>query len=127
MDNIEISGTKDVYFIPTVKFDAKTGQLLLQGESYLEDTRTFYLPLIKWLEKFIETEKKPITFNIDLSYYNTSSSKHIMEFFYLLKDYEIQGGEVKVHWYYTEDDDDVEEEVEDFEIESGLKINLISK
>ena len=69
----------------------------------------------------------PVTFDINLSYYNTSSSKHILEILYILKDFETQGGSVTVNWYYSEEDADIEEEIEDFEIESGLKINLIAQ
>jgi hypothetical protein len=127
MENLEITGKKDVYFVPSVKFDASTGQLLIQGESYLEDTRTFYLPLMHWINNFIKETRKPIHFKVDLSYYNTSSSKHLLELFYILKDYENDGGEVTVSWFYTEDDVDVEEEIEDLEIESGLKIKLVRK
>ena len=127
MENIEIKGEKDVFFKPTVNFNSESGKLLLKGESYIEDSREFYVPLIKWIENFTSETKKPIIFDIDLSYYNTSSSKHILEMFYVLKDFENNGGLVTLNWFYTDEDVDIEEEIEDFEIESGLKINLIKK
>jgi len=127
MENLEIIGQKDMYFKPTVNFNASTGKLIIEGESYLEDTREFYMPLIKWVDQFAKENKKPVVFDIDLSYYNTSSSKHILEIFYVLKEYENKGGQVTINWHYTEEDVDIEEEIEDFEIESGLKINLIKK
>ena len=42
-----------------------------------------------------------------------------------LKDYQDNGGKVTVNWYYEEDDADMEEEVEDFIIESEIDINLL--
>ena len=42
----------------------------------------------------------------------------------LLKDYEDDGGEVSVIWFYDKDDPDMIDEVEDFEAESGMKIVL---
>jgi len=127
MENIEITGNKGVYFVPTVKFNATSGKLLIEGESYLEDTRAFYLPLIKWVESFVKVTKIPVILDVDLSYYNTSSSKHILEILYLLKEFENRGGSVTVNWHYTDDDADIEEEIEDFELESGLKINLVAQ
>jgi hypothetical protein len=32
---------------------------------------------------------------------------------------------VQINWYYETDDPDIRDEVEDFEIETGLSINLI--
>lgn len=125
MENINIKGSADTYFIPSVLFDAKTGKLRIFGESYLEDTKAFYHPLIQWIENYIKEVKGPVFLDFDLSYYNTSSSKSILEILYVLKDYESQGGQVSVNWFYSQEDDDIEEEIEDFEIESGLKINLI--
>ena len=127
MENIEIKGSKDVYFVPSVSFNADSGNLKISGESYLEDTRAFYLPLIKWVETFTNMEKQPVHLEIDLSYYNTSTSKHILEILYVLKDFQLKGGDVNIDWYYSAEDEDVQEEIEDFQHECGLSINLISK
>ncbi len=43
----------------------------------------------------------------------------------ILKDFEDDGGNVKVNWYFDKSDPDMVEEVEDFEAESGMKIKLI--
>ena len=125
MENLIIKGSANAFFIPSVNFNAETGILEISGESYLEDTRSFYIPLVSWIEQYIKEAKRPISLNFRLSYYNTSSSRCIMELFYPLKEYQEEGGEVSIYWYYNEDDIEVQEEIEDFEIESGLKINLV--
>ena len=127
MEDLFIKGTKDVYFKPNVNFNSNSGILEISGESYLEDTRAFYLPLIKWVEQYTKSGIKQVTLNIDLSYYNTSTSKHLLEIFYVLKEFENKGGSVILNWYYCDEDSDVEEEVEDFMLESGLQINLKEK
>ncbi len=128
MENLYIEGSKGVYFIPTVKFNADTGVCELSGESYLEATIKFYTPLLKWLERYFEEVKKPLTFNFKLTYFNTSSSKCIVDILKLLKSYKDKGFDITVNWYYDDSIDDVEEEleeVEDFILETGLDINLI--
>ncbi len=125
MENLEIKGSRDVYFIPSVDFNAETGSCVLAGESYLEETVKFYMPLYEWLKKYTTDEKKAIEFNFKLSYFNTSSSRCILDILNILKDYEENNGEVTVNWYYDAEDTDMEEEVEDYMIESELKINLI--
>jgi hypothetical protein len=127
MDNLYIEGTQDIYYIPTVDFNAKTGILTISGKSNLEDTNQFYLVLLEWLDKYFNEVKKTVQFNLKLSYYNTSSSRSILDILDLLKLYEENGGTVEVNWYCRElDIEVVREEVEDYMEESDLKINIIS-
>ncbi len=125
MENIEIEGYSGDYFIPSVSFNATTGVCELAGESFLEETLKFYEPLLKWLDEFCKTAKKPITFNFKLSYFNTSSSKRILDILLIMKDYEDHGGKVTVNWIFDEEDIDIEEDVEDLMIISELKVNII--
>jgi len=130
MENLYIEGSKGVYFIPTVIFDADRGYCEISGESYLEDTVRFYERLINWLKKYFEEVGKPLTFNFKLNYFNTSSSKCLVDILKLLKEYKDKGYEITINWYYDDTIEDIEEEleeVEDFMYETGVNINLIPK
>lgn len=124
MENLYIDSVPDAPFFPVVSFDASTGVCELKGESYMEETYKFYSPLIAWLRKFIETEKRPVTFNFKLTYFNTSSSRIILDILDLIRKYNLSGAECVVNWYYDEEDPDMADEVDDFRIESGMEINL---
>lgn len=123
MENLYILGSNDSFFIPTVDFDVQTGVCTISGESFLENVIEFYEPLVEWLRRYGEEIKKPITLNFKLTYFNTSSSKSILDMLYVLRDYKDNGGEVTVNWYYQ--NPDIIEEVEDFMIETELEINTI--
>ena len=125
LNTLEIKGEKGTYFVPYVRFDAETGKCLLEGESYLENTWEFYNDLVDWLRSYTETGQ-PIAFNFKLTYFNTSSSKGILELLQFLKEYEDQGKQVTVAWYYPEDDEDILEEAEDFVEDTQLDIKLIA-
>jgi len=128
MKNIFIEGSHEAYFIPTINFNAETGICELSGESYLEETIKFYTPIFNWIKEYIAVVRKPITFNFKLTYFNTSSSKCIVDILNMLKAFQNDSGEVTVNWFYDDEDEDIEEEleeVEDFMLETGLKINLI--
>ena len=128
MENIYIKGSHDAYFIPTVNFNAETGVCILAGESYLEETIKFYTPLFNWINEFAGQKEKSIKFNFKLTYFNTSSSKCIVDILNMLKKYKNAKGEVEVFWHYDDMDEDVEEEleeVEDFMLETGLDIKLV--
>lgn len=125
MDNINIDAQKDNYYTPQVNFNAQTGICEISGESYLEDAFVFYKPLKDWLEEFVQTVKQPIHFICKLTYFNTSSSKSVLSMLKSLKNYEIEGGQVKVQWYYRPNDLDMLEDIEDLIFESDLSIELI--
>jgi hypothetical protein len=124
MENLEIKGESGVYFIPEVKLNAQTGVCEISGESYLEDTDEFYNNIINWLETYISDVKKSLTFNFRLTYFNTSSSRSILNVLRVLKKYEDDGGNVTVNWHYPADDDSIAEEAEDYMKDTGLKINM---
>ena len=125
MENIEIKGSHGEFFIPEIKFNGETGVLEISGESYLEDTVKFYTPLISWIEKFMGLYKKPITLEISLTYFNTSTSRSLLDMLNLLRNYEEEGGKVTINWYLSEEDIDMQEEIEDLVLDSGVQINTI--
>ncbi len=125
MENINIIGSHSDYFIPSVNFDVQKGICEIAGESYLEETQKFYFPLIKWLKDYAVEVNKALTFNFKITYFNTSSSKCIVDLLNALKAYENAGGNVTVNWFYDADNEDAEEEleeVEDFAAETGVNI-----
>jgi len=126
MEDIVIKGSHKDYFIPSVNLNLQTGICELGGESFLEDTVEFYNPIINWLTEFTEKVKKPLAFIIKLTYFNTSTSRCILDILNVLKDYEEAGGEVVINWHYDENDIDMEEDIEDYMIDTGLDINLIA-
>lgn len=124
MENITLTSSPTTPYFPEVMFDADKGVCEISGESYMEETYKFYLPLINWLKDYTKEVKKPVELNIKLIYLNTSSTKCVLDMLEILKDYEEDGGKVKVNWYYDKSDPDMVDEVEDFEAESGVKIEL---
>lgn len=125
LENLEIQGKEGVFFVPKVYFDASAGKCLMEGESFLENTWEFYEQLLNWLRSYTET-KRPIIFDFKMSYFNTSSSKGILEMLLLLKEYQDQGNDVQVNWYYQEKDVDILEEAQDFIEDTQLDMKLIA-
>ncbi len=126
MENLYIKGSHDVYFKPTVDFNAESGVCELIGESYLEETVKFYQPVLEWLEKYVNTVRKPLVFNFKLDYYNTTSSRSILDILDIIKLYEDDGGIVTVNWYCkAEEIQYIEEEVDDYRIQTDIDIQLI--
>jgi len=125
MKNLNINIYPDLVFYPVINFNYQTGVCEISGESYMEDTFKFYEPVINWLRDYIK-EKKAVIFNLKLTYFNTSSSKFILEILEILKIYKKEGNSVNVSWYYNKEDPDMLKEIDEFVDEAGIEINTIT-
>ena len=112
MESIIIEGTPKT---PSVNFDAARGIVEIKGRSIPENSIEFYKPLVDWLEKYSGNPASHTIVNIHLEYFNTSSSKCILDVFKKLELIHKAKNDVVVNWYYEEDDEDMLEAGEDYE------------
>jgi hypothetical protein len=111
MDPIMIVGTQKT---PTVNFNTN-GKIEIKGRSIPENSIEFYKPLVDWLDAY-SSKPQPLTeVNVQLEYFNTSSSKCILDVFKKLEAISKSGHNVVVNWYYEEDDEDMLEAGEDYQ------------
>ncbi|GAB4332064.1 MAG: DUF1987 domain-containing protein [Flammeovirgaceae bacterium] len=114
-------------FIPEIDFQADTGLLKISGDSYHEYTHEFFDPIFAWIDEYTKTEGRNITLNFKMNYFNTASSKCFFDIIEMLQQYQESGkGNVVINWYYQEDDEDMLETGQDYILDSGYPINLIS-
>ena len=107
METIVREGTPKT---PYVRFDGEKGIIEIKGRSIPENSIEFYKPLIDWLEEYGLVGKDETAVNVQLEYFNTSSSKCILDIFKKLEVLFKKGAKVEVNWYYEEDDEDMFEE-----------------
>ncbi|TAF33495.1 MAG: DUF1987 domain-containing protein [Cytophagales bacterium] len=107
MQVINLDGTEDT---PKVILDKANGIFEVSGRSLPEDAADFYEPILKWLEEYAGAASAATKFKFKLEYFNTASSKLILDILSKLED--ISGS--TVIWYYHEDDEDMQEAGEEF-------------
>jgi hypothetical protein len=112
MESISFEGTTKT---PTVKLEPENGLIEIKGRSIPENSIEFYRPIVEWLEEYAKSPQKKTTVNIQLEYFNTSSSKCILDIFKKLESIKKARNEVVINWYYEEDDEDMLEAGEDYE------------
>jgi hypothetical protein len=112
MESLLIEGTAKT---PSVKFDPNSGLIEIKGRSIPENSIEFYKPMVDWLERYSKVPKSSTKVNIQLEYFNTSSSKCILDVFKKLEEIHKSKNEVIINWYYEEDDEDMLEAGEDYE------------
>ncbi len=107
---------------PRIHFDALKGHLIIEGRSIPEDAYSFYSPIYEWLEQFQQSGSDQAVVEFKLEYFNTSSSKCILE---ILKILEKQNDKkISVKWFYEEDDEDMLDSGEDYKQIVSLPIQF---
>jgi len=107
---------KGQVYIPELYFDADSNELNFAGESYPENAIKVYEPVYQWIDEFLKKPYRDIRVNFRMSYFNTSSSKCLLEILKKLEKYLLTNkGKVTVYWYYEEEDIDMLEFGEFFE------------
>lgn len=95
---------------PYINFDYEKGYIEIAGRSIHENTFQFFKPIITWINEYINKPKTPVTqLIIKLEYYNSSSSKFLLEILQAFDKLASKGHPVQFKWYYAINDEDVEE------------------
>lgn len=111
MDALQIKATQET---PEIKFDPNTGLFSITGKSLPEDVKEFYGPVLKWLEEYIQKPQPETILKVKMDYFNTASSKMILEVFEMIKNIHDNGHKLTIEWYYQEDDEDMQDAGEDY-------------
>jgi hypothetical protein len=112
MTNIRLEGTQDT---PAIILDANKGIIELTGKSFPADVADFYAPVLKWVDDYAKSPATDTTVTMKMDYFNTASSKVILDLLYKFEDISNDGHKVLIKWYYPDDDDDMKETGEEYE------------
>ncbi|TND00861.1 MAG: hypothetical protein FD123_4319 [Bacteroidetes bacterium] len=122
MEKVIIEGTPKT---PTINFDMIVGLLEIKGRSIPENSIEFYKPLVEHLERYAQKPQSNTNVNIQLEYFNTSSSKCILDVFKKLESIHKNGNQIVINWYYEQDDEDMLEAGEDYQAIINVPFKMI--
>jgi hypothetical protein len=91
-----------------------------------EDAKGFYLPLKEWIAQYAENPAPGTQVIFEYEYFNTASSKMIMEIIEEANKVSEKDKQFKAEWHYLEDDDDMLEAGEDYEEITGISFEYMS-
>lgn len=106
MDSLKITGTSQY---PEVILDKKANRFDISGNSLPEDAKTFYEPILQWLDSYALDPNPETLVRFKMVYYNTPSSKLLYQILKRFEKIALQGHKVTVLWRYNEDDSDIRE------------------
>jgi len=111
MEAICIDATEDS---PGIILDQEKEVFEISGKSLPEDVNTFYEPVLAWIEEYRKNPNSGTIFNFKFSYFNTASSKIILDILTMFEEMIEEGRDVLVRWYYLKADEDMLEAGEEY-------------
>jgi len=131
MDPLYIEPTE---FTPRINFDPENNTFEISGFSRPENVIGFYRPVLKWLDEYydnilsknLDFNKSVLNINLKMTYFNSASSKFLLDILLEFMKYHSRGSEVAINWYFEEGDDEIQESGEEISDMLGYSFNFIS-
>ena len=111
MEALIIKKTEDT---PAVHLDKNEGVFEFSGKSLPEDVTSFYGPVFDWIAQYGEAPNSTTKVVFKMTYFNTASSKIILDILMKLEEIQEAGNEILIEWHYEEDDEDMQEAGEEY-------------
>ena len=107
-------------YSPEINLDKDRNRFEFIGKSFPEDVKEFYDPIIAWFKEYVAEPNRETIVLLKLEYFNTASSKKLVDILTVLQEIHKQRKTVIIHWYYRTNDDDMMESGETFAEIVGL-------
>jgi len=108
---------------PRINFK-ENGSLEMSGRSIPENSVDFYQPALDWVGEYAKQPASETRLVVKLEYFNTSTSKCLIEMFRKLETI-TDKSTVKIEWHYEEEDEDMMESGKDFQHILKIPLELI--
>ena len=122
MEALDIRATNDT---PKVLLDPENNIFEISGRSLPEDVVTFYQPVLDWLDEYKSVPLESTEFVFKYVYFNTATSKLIMDILIRLEEIKQSGKEIHVMWFYEQDDEDMLDLGEEFSENVDVPFEII--
>lgn len=99
---------------PSIDLNPSTGVLEMKGRSIPENSLEFYQPIFEWLDAYVKAPSEKTVVHLRFDYFNTSSSKCILDILKRIDKINLAGNDVFIKWYHDESDEDMMEAGEDY-------------
>ena len=106
MEALHIQETDDS---PEVVLDQQGNRFEISGKSLPKDILQFYQPVLDWLNEYKKKPKPFTRIDFKLTYFNTASSKLILDIMMILEEMKEDGKGVLVKWISPASDEDMQE------------------
>jgi hypothetical protein len=111
---------------PMITLSKEKGIFEISGKSMPEDVVFFYQPVLEWMDAYKADPLEKTVFDFKLIYFNTASSKLILDLLMYLEEIQEKGNEVLVRWHSLKSDEDMHEAGEEYADMTDLKFEYLT-
>lgn len=120
-------------FTPEISLDIESKKFSFKGVSRPEDVFKYYQPAINWLKELeqnimMHSDAKynipQIDVDFHLTYFNSASSKMLLQILECIKKIQDIGIQVNIDWYYDENDEQMFDDGNDLSESIGIPFNF---
>ena len=124
---------EETEFTPEISFNLDTRKFIFKGVSRPEDVFKFYEPAIEWLKQLdqdllthTDTKYNVTSINVEfrLTYFNSASSKMLLQILELFTKIKQKAVEISIDWYYDENDEQMYDDGMDLSESVNLPFNF---
>jgi hypothetical protein len=113
---------------PLVALDPASGRLEIAGCSIHENSDRFFRPLLDALSAMAQAPPASIEVHVALDYFNSSSSKYLLDVLRMLEDIHVAGrSKVSMAWSHAEEDLDMEEAGRDYKALLDFPVKVFAR
>jgi len=112
MEPLRLEQTDDS---PLIELDQENNLFEISGKSLPEDVVDFYMPVLDWLNVYRANPNPKTEFSFKLIYFNTASSKLLLDILMLFEEMVEEGHAVTVKWFSLQSDEDMQEAGKEYE------------
>jgi hypothetical protein len=106
LQRVEVSETG---YNPRITLDPEKGMITVSGASSPISTTAYFEPIFEWLNLFDMSGKDTLNIYFHFKYYNTYTSKFLVNFVWKCNTLSKKGKNVSFYWYYDMEDDEMRE------------------
>ncbi len=118
---LDIAATK---ITPRVSWEEEGGILRFEGDSYPENSFSFFEPIFRWLDTELERIDR-LCLSVNMAYMNSSSTKCMLDILDQLEDASTRGMAVTVTWYYQAGNERALDLAEEFLEDLSLPFSIV--
>lgn len=107
-------------------FNGDTGKFIISGVSNPENASEFYAPVLAWMDDYTPASGQAVALEIKMDYFGTSSTKWILQIMKRFEAMAAKGADVRIKWYYYDDDEDLMEAGQQFSELVKIPFELIA-
>ncbi len=106
MEPLVFTGSK---MTPHILFDKIQDKFIIHGTSRPENPPEFYKPVFDWIKEYLSSPNEKTILDVQFDYFNTSTSKILLDLFELFEKHSINGTDIHINWFYKDDDEEMME------------------